>query len=139
MLGSSEYICSQLMAKTVYHIDRGNIEDFVRLFDVDGILEVRGQVHRGHEAIRALLGGRDPSRVPRHMLCTPTIFIEGEEGRGVGYFTVYEGHGDADSVLPLGQPVSVGEFHQRYRLGPNGWSIIAHRSQRIFQPTGAGQ
>lgn len=128
---SPEATCSQLMARTIFYVDRHDIEAFVGLFDAKGILKARDLHHTGHEAIRSFMHGRDPARITRHVLGTPCIIVDGEQARGIAYFTLYEGR-DGAALPPVALPVSVGEFHQEYRIGPSGWRVTSHQSVRVF-------
>lgn len=81
-----------------HYIDYGREQEFVELFTVDGVFEVR---HRqgnatarraGHAELTRYMAGhtRAPQRFHKHLLLQPVVALEGALARVESYFAVLE-------------------------------------------------
>jgi SnoaL-like domain len=107
--------------------DTGRIDEFVDCFAADGVLEVKGRAHLGHDAIASFVGdvgarftGRSGFLPARHHVASAWCEL-GNDGtaRGGAYFTLMAADG----------PDHWGVYRDRYVLVDGRWRF-AHRCVR---------
>lgn len=109
--------------------DRGRIDEVLSVFAGDGVLEVPGSTHAGHDAIRAFLSGVADARSggidlrgSRHHLTTCRIELDdAATARGWTYFF----------VMRAGTVIQEGSYIDRFVRTDDGWRI-AHRRVKIL-------
>ena len=111
-------------------LDGGDIEGVVALFaNATWRSAARGEVLRGHDEIKAVYDRvilYDGIPRTRHLMTNLIIELDesGDEASGRLSFTVLQ---QADDASPIA-PVVSGQYHDRYRRGPEGW----HFTDRLF-------
>lgn len=113
--------------------DRGRIDEVLGVFAPDGVLEVPGGAHHGHDAIRAFLSGVAQAnaggidlRGARHHLTTSRIEPDGPHAaQGWTWFF----------VMRAGTVIQEGTYIDRFERGANGWKI-AHRRVKVLWTLG---
>ncbi|HSQ01562.1 MAG TPA: nuclear transport factor 2 family protein [Candidatus Dormibacteraeota bacterium] len=119
----------ELVAAYAHAADSGRFDEVVGLFTLDGVLETPDHAeHRGHEAIRAFLGGTGralagamTAPLIRHHLSNLTVAVTGpDDATGAAYFFVVTERG----------PDHWGRYRDRYTRGDEGWRF-AHRRVRL--------
>jgi uncharacterized protein (TIGR02246 family) len=119
-----------LVAAYAQCADRGRFDELVGLFAADGVLQTPdGVEHRGHEAIRAFLGGTKEalagatgSGLIRHHVSSLHIEVTGPgSAAGAAYFFVVTERG----------PDHWGRYRDRYIGAADGRWRFAHRRVRL--------
>jgi len=108
--------------------DRGKIDEFVRVFAPDGVLEIKNEPLAGRDAIVAALTGIATGQRPevdlrgsRHQLTTTRIeMVDADNALGWVYFFVSR----------RGTIIEEGTYIDRYVRLPEGWRI-AHRRVKM--------
>lgn len=131
-----EWQLVSLSTRFAHHLDAGDFESMIALFDDDGVFDRGGSALRGHAEIRKAMAER-PSLTTRH-LSTNHYFASVEDDAACGVVTVLVLHGPPATN---GEPVQyatergrVLEFHDRYRRTDKGWKIVERVARPIFQP-----
>jgi hypothetical protein len=107
--------------------DRGRIAELVAVFADDGVLEVSGTRHEGHDAIRDFLSGVGragsgprPAFIQHHLTTSSITFENWSHARGDNYFLV---------TSPLGVD-HCGRYKDTYRRVGDRW-LIAERKATV--------
>ena len=111
-------------------IDAFADEALLALFTPDGEWWQPGkEPMRGRSQIADYLQERDRSVPGRHVASNILIDMEGsEQARVVSYYTVFKaGPGGAPT------PVSMGEYHDIFRLDQGRWRIARRETHRVFR------
>jgi hypothetical protein len=108
--------------------DRGQAADLSHLFAPDGVLEIHGgKSHTGPQAIEAFLSTVASDNTSggtywRHYVATHNVEVTSRsEGAGTAYFQVIDNQGLNHW----------GRYRDRYRKGPTGQWLFAHRLVRV--------
>lgn len=129
-----ERACTELVLDYAYFRDRQNADAVADLFAPDAVLKVLGQDYVGNDAIRARIQQGRGGPVFRHMMSTIRIFVDDQDhARGVSYVTVYSAAA-GDLPRPLGDPLGVGEYHDRFVRTDSGWKIQYREFIPVFMP-----
>lgn len=129
-----ERACTDLVLDYAYFRDRQDADAVAELFTADAVLQVLGQDYVGKEAIRARIAQGQGGPVFRHMMSTIRIFIDDDgHARGVSYVTVYSAAA-GELPRPLGAPLGVGEYHDRFVYTDAGWKIQHREFVPVFMP-----
>ena len=126
------------LAELAWHADNTSIEDvdeYVACFTADAEWEMRGDVRRGHEAIRQgaierrQAGTSGPGSKVAHFLAMTTVAFDDDDiARARSYIQAYR---NADTDAPT---LSVmGQYHDVFRRTPDGWKL--HRRRVDFSWT----
>ena len=119
--------CTSLISRFSYYVDHRQFSDAVALFTEDGTFERPDRTAKGHAEIASLWEGR-PESVYTHHLCYLPHFLMLDEtvAKAVTAFTLYHDEHLGEGLPPIGVPAAVAEYHDQFRLTPDGWRI-AHR------------
>jgi ketosteroid isomerase-like protein len=118
--------CQRLCLDFAAHADQNNPDALAALFMPDAVFERLGEIHRGREAIRALIAGRPADVWSRHYCSNIRIDLapDGQSASGQGYFLMFRGPvGSADRATVHA------EFRDTFVLTPSGWRI---QSRKVF-------
>lgn len=130
--------CERLAIAFAHAVDHRDTERAVALFAPDATFERRGEVLRGHAAIRAAQQARVPGIVTRHLCSTIDIQVmDDRHAKGTVYFLLYK-HESAvpgSGPAPLGQPETLGEYQDEYILSDTGWKISKRVAKAAFRRT----
>ena len=113
-----------------YLVDHRRYEEVIGLFAPDGVFERPGLTADGPQAIREFLLSRPEGVKTRHV-CAPPFFDHVDAGcaRSITYVTIFHGPGADDEAISVAGPAGVVEFHDSFRLTPDGWRIAHHESR----------
>ncbi len=127
--------CERLVTLYCHYVDHGEAARIVDLFSVDGVFTAPGVVTlSGRGELEEGLGQRQErsaTRTARHVCNNLLIDVLDEDNAtGVVYVTVYRHDRkkaeSAGAVAPIGLPLMVGEYRDRFVRTDGGWRI-AHR------------
>ncbi|TWT14096.1 nuclear transport factor 2 family protein [Reyranella sp. CPCC 100927] len=131
--------CQKLAIDFARHVDQRNVEGAVGVFAEDATFERRGEVLRGHAAIRAAQLARSKTLVTRHVCANIAIdVVDGERATGAVSFVLFrhdhaEAGTDASKPAPLSGPEMVGEYIDEYRRTAAGWRIAKRVAKAAFR------
>ncbi len=132
-----EAACQRLSFAFSVLVDRNDAEGVSSLFLPDGSFNRSDMSLDGADQIRAFLKNRSGTRITRHVCANILIDVEDESNAsGITYFTLYEGEragADEDGPLAVRLPLTVGEYHDRYKKTEDGWRIAERRSVAVFR------
>ena len=127
--------CERLVTLYCHYVDHGEAARIVDLFSEDGVFSAPGVVTlSGRDQLQKGLGQRQErseTRTSGHICNNLLIDVQDHDNAtGVVYVTVYrhdrkQGE-DAGTVAPIGLPLMVGEYRDRFVRSTDGWRI-AHR------------
>jgi len=119
--------CERLVKRYCHIVDLAGGEGLPELFAEDGEFEVNGQAV-GREALRA----RPANHALMRHFCTNTLIdvLDESTARGVTYLTAYV---EAPGTEGVGLPAFVGEYHDEFRLTPDGWRFASRRTHATFR------
>jgi len=125
-----ELACRDLTARFAICLDLRRFAEVAALFTVDGVFHrPNGDIVVGRENIERALSMRSPTIHSIHHVSTVLMQeISEHEASGWSSFTGFTR--DSSTTAPMALRGS-GFFHDRYRLGEEGWLIaerIAHES-----------
>ncbi|AMK19580.1 MULTISPECIES: nuclear transport factor 2 family protein [Sphingobium] len=124
--------CNRLVVAYAVLVDRRRYDEMVALFTEDCLFERPGVEAKGSEALRAFLDSRPATIATRH-LCSHPFFerVGADEATAITYVTIFHGEGSDEGPNEVPGVAGLAEFHDVFRLTPNGWRI-AHR---VAKPT----
>ena len=139
-----ERACGRLVTSFSHHVDHGQAARIADLFAEDGEFTAPGVVTlRGRDELREGLGRRQEKslRAARHVCSNLLIDVLGRDhAEGVVYVAIYRhefGEGeDPTGPAPLGPPLMLGEYRDRFVPTDRGWRFarrevrVAFRSRR---------
>ncbi|MDP3139997.1 MAG: nuclear transport factor 2 family protein [Burkholderiaceae bacterium] len=131
-----EAACRRLAVAYGRFIDVYDDEGVVGLFTPDAVWQRPGQPPLvGHDAIRSFLATRDRSTLMRHVMSNFIVTpVDASHARGLSYWTGYVALNHPPQTLAMPQaPFSVGEYHDEYVRGTNGWLISSRSTHYIFR------
>jgi ketosteroid isomerase-like protein len=127
------HACERLVLDSAAFADSHRPEELANLFTKEAVL-VRpvGLPLQGRAAIREAYATRPAERVTRHLVTNIRIDVESAtHARGASYVLLWS-CSTKDQAGPLGrparQPAVVGEFHDVFRLGADGWRISSREA-----------
>jgi hypothetical protein len=127
--------CQELILTITQHVDHGEAEDAAALFADDGVLARAGKEFSGKDQLVEAYTD-PPSRLVRHINGGSVVTVADADHAGaVTYFIAYRHETDgepAEVPAPLGQPFSVGEWHDEFVRTEAGWRFSSRRTKRIF-------
>jgi hypothetical protein len=128
--------CRDLVLEITQYGDHGEAERAADLFAEGGTWIRGGRPFSGREEILESYGVEPPEQVSRHLNGGTVITVEDEDNAtGVTYYLAYRYRADgvdAELPVPLEQPFSLGEWHDRFVRTPRGWRFAARATQRVF-------
>lgn len=133
MAQACERDCARLSIVFARYVDSRDYDKLIALFTPDGVLDRRGEIIKGHGAIRTVMEARPAELRTRHICTNIEITQIGpRSAEGLTVFTLYRGR-EKDAVEPvkLAGPAFVGEYRDRFEHTPEGWRI-AHREVRLL-------
>lgn len=133
---SIEQTCRALVVALVHLQDHGEAEQAAALFTKCGVWHRAGQPIHGREQIHAMIAARPPNRLIRHLATTIKIdVVDARQATGVTYYLAYRHDAATDLVLPvpLGNPFSIGEWHDTFVATADGWRLDSRETKRLFQ------
>jgi hypothetical protein len=132
-----EQECRDLVVALGFYTDRGENDKAVVLFAPDGQWIRAGKPLTGHRELLESMKERSPTIIVRHMIANIMIQVkDGKSAEGVTYYTAYNHDTGANPhklPAPLGLPFSLGEWHDKFVLTPEGWRISKRETKRLFQ------
>jgi len=123
-----ERACRELVLRAARCADAGDAAGLAQLFAPDGILvRPNAQPLQGRTAIEAAYAQRPADRLTRHLVTNTLVEIESpSSARALSYVLLWTGSSTDPEGL-RGRPAHagplVGEFDDRFTLGPEGWRI----------------
>lgn len=127
--------CRELILTITQHVDHGEAAEAAALFAENGVLARAGREFSGTEELVAAYTD-PPSRLVRHVNGGTVVTVaDADHASAVTYFIAYRHETDGEPVevpAPLGQPFSVGEWHDGFVRTEAGWRFASRRTQRIF-------
>ncbi|MFM9982911.1 MAG: nuclear transport factor 2 family protein [Burkholderiales bacterium] len=131
--------CERLALDFAWHVDHRNAEDVVALFAPEASFERKGEVLKGRAEIRAAQLKRPAGLVTRHVCANLRIdVLDADHARGTHYFLLYRhdhaaAGSDAEKPAPLGQPETLGEYHDEFVRTAEGWKIARRVAKAAFR------
>jgi hypothetical protein len=131
-----EQACRDLVLAITQHGDHGEAKAAAALFARGGKLIRAGREFTGEEELLAAYGDQPPTQIARHLNGGSVITVLDEDNAtGVTYYLAYRHEASGDAVelpAPLGQPFSVGEWHDRFVRTEAGWRFSSRETRRVF-------
>jgi hypothetical protein len=128
--------CRDLVLAVTQHGDHAEAPEAAALFAAGGKLVRGGREFTGEAELLAAYGDQPPTQVARHINGGTVITVlDGGNATGVTYYLAYrhETSGDPPELpVPLGQPFSVGEWHDRFVRTDAGWRFASRETRRVF-------
>ncbi len=117
------------------YVDTRDYEKLIALFTPDGVLDRRGELVVGPDAIRGMMDARPPELRTRHICTNIEITPTGDPtAEGLTVFTLYRGQEkNAAEPVELTGPAFVGEYKDQFRKTAEGWRIARREVRLIFQ------
>lgn len=131
-----EAACRRLAVAYGRFIDLYDDEGVLGLFTPDAVWQRPGQPPlRGQGDIRRFLASRDRATLMRHVMSNFMIdVIDADHASGVSYWTGYVAADPAPRMTATARaPFSVGEYHDQYVRGPQGWRIASRTAHYVFR------
>lgn len=134
-----ERACERLVTRYCHYVDHGEAARIADLFAENGVFTAPGVVTlAGRDELRAGLGRRQEqstTRTSRHVCNNLLVTVEDpDNASGTVYVTLYRHdrgeEEDADATAPLGLPLMLGEYRDRFVRTDEGWRI-AHREVAV--------
>ncbi len=137
-----ERACEQLSIAYARAIDFRDYDTFVRLFAIDGVMDV-GQPIVGREAIAAAVSKRPDELRSRHVLTNHFVEVmDASTARGIAYLSLYR-HVGPESLeagpAPLLGPAAVGHYEDRYVLENDVWRFAKRKLHLAFRKPAASK
>jgi hypothetical protein len=127
--------CRDLVLAVTQHSDHGEAREAAALFAPDGRLVRGGRAFTGEAELLEAYADQ-PALLVRHLNGGTVITVLDEDhATGVTYYLAYRHDGGGEAVelpVPLGQPFSVGEWHDRFVRTPAGWRLASRETRRVF-------
>lgn len=121
---------SEVIFGYCHRIDAFADEALLELFTEDGEWWTpSAEPYRGRAQIARYLAARDRAVPGRHVASNILIDLEGpEQAKVVSYYTVFK-------AGPTGAPtpISMGEYHDIFRLDQGRWRIARRVTHRVFR------
>jgi ketosteroid isomerase-like protein len=132
-----ERACQRLITTYTHLVDFGNAPAIAELFTPDGVWRSDDLVMVGQDEIRAGFERRQgvTRRQSRHVCTNILIDVDGDEATGLCYLVNYRHDsesGVAEKPAPVEVPKYVGEYHDRFVRGPEGWRIAERHFDLAF-------
>ena len=128
--------CERLVTAYCHYVDHDDAERIAELFTEDGVWKSPEATLDGREAIRKAMAERQANagRMSRHVCNNLLIDIVDEDhAEGVVYLTLYRHDGEEGRRFsPLGSPVMVGEYRDRFLRTAQGWRITHREAAASF-------
>ncbi len=128
--------CERLVTAYCHYVDHDDAERIAELFTEDGVWKSPEATLDGREAIRKAMAERaaNAGRMSRHVCNNLLIDIVDEDhAEGVVYLTLYRHDGEEGRRFsPLGSPVMVGEYRDRFLRTAEGWRITHREAAASF-------
>jgi hypothetical protein len=128
-----ENACAKLVARYTHWVDFGEAARVAGLFAVDGVWEVGENRFEGREAVHGMFAARQAmsQRRSRHVCTNLAIdVVDGDRATGLVYLSLYRhdlpANAPADALPPVGPPVAVGQYRDRFTRTEEGWRF-SHR------------
>ena len=136
----AEAACIRLQHLYCITADRCDVEGFVALFAPGASITVpEHPAFVGQDAIRAAMQAlADTGITNRHVASNSVIDVhDGANASGLCYLTVYASAAapDAQGFRPLELPSTVGEYHDEFAAGIDGWRFKSRSLMRVFRRT----
>jgi hypothetical protein len=127
--------CERLSIAFAYYVDRCDYKSLLQLFTPDGVLDRRGDLAVGIDAIERVMAARPKDIRTRHVCSNIFVRMNGERSAtGNTYFTLYRGKEPGpDQSVDLTGPSFVGEYEDEFSLTDDGWKINKRAVKLIFQ------
>jgi 3-phenylpropionate/cinnamic acid dioxygenase small subunit len=125
----------RLSVAFAYYVDHRQYDALVALFLEDGVLDRRGEIVEGRDAIHAVMLARAPDIRTRHVCSNIFVSSAGDDwAEGVTYFTLYRGKEQStEDPIDLTGASFVGEYHDRIARTPEGWKLARRTVRLVFQ------
>lgn len=123
--------CERVVLRFTAAFDASDLDGMLAEFAPDGAWQRQEGAVRGHDGLRALMAGRPPGLLVRHVITNMRVATAGAgSATCMSYVTVYRhDHGGAKPV-PLGQPALVGVYHDVLRKAEQTW-LLSGRSVSV--------
>ena len=135
----AERACERLVYRYAQLLDLGQAEKVPELFVDDGVWELPGRIRfAGRAELDAGIPTRlnAPGRTARHLCMNVVIDVLGpDEAVGTSYMVNYrydDPSGVPADVAPTGDPVYIGEYHDRFVRTEDGWRFHQRRTELAF-------
>lgn len=134
-----ERACAKLVTQYTHWVDFGSAERVAELFASDGVWEVGDTRFEGQDAVRGMLRARQEmsQRRSRHVCTNLDIeVLDLAHARGLVYLSLYRCDlppgTPADALAPVGPPVAVGQYRDRFVHTEAGWRFAHRRAELAF-------
>lgn len=131
----AEWSCAKLITRFAYSVDHRRYDDLLNLLAEDAVVEWPGNSVSPQELVAQM------KQVPAnllwcHMLSPPVIDrSEADAIEMRSYVVLYDSElGEDDEIPAASAPSSVAEYHDSFRLTPQGWRM-ARRSVALVMGT----
>lgn len=131
--------CERLALDFAWHVDHRNVDSVVALFAPDAAFERKGEILKGRAEIHAAQLKRPADLVTRHVCSNLRIdVLDADQATGSHYFLLYRhdhaaAGSDATKPAPLGQPETLGEYHDEFVRTEEGWKIARRVAKAAFR------
>ena len=125
---SAEEKIRQTIARFCHFTDKGDFDNWVRLFAEDGCIVLMEQEHRGHAALRAFIELDQPPELRgMHLTTDSVIEIAGNEAKVSSNF-IFLAEGKTASIV-----VAAGRYHDTLVAIGEEW-LFARRETELVGP-----
>lgn len=135
----AERACERLVYRYAQLLDLGQQDKVPALFVDDGVWELPGRIRfAGRAELDAGIPTRlnAPGRTARHLCMNVVIDVLGpDEAVGTSYMVNYrydDPSGVPADLAPTGDPVYIGEYHDRFVRTEGGWRFRRRRTELAF-------
>ena len=135
----AERACERLVYRYAQLLDLGQADKVPELFVDDGVWELPGRIRfAGRAELDAGIPTRltAPGRTARHLCMNVVIDVLGpDEAVGTSYMVNYrydDPSGVPADLAPTGDPVYIGEYHDRFVRTEDGWRFHQRRTELAF-------
>jgi ketosteroid isomerase-like protein len=77
-----------VVARYCHLIDGAQVDEWIELWTDDGAMVLGGDRTEGHDALRALAGGVDPSMGLRHVVTNVVVDVDGDAATSSSYLQI---------------------------------------------------
>ena len=123
--------CERVVLRFTAAFDASDLDGMMAEFAPDGVWRRQEGTLRGHDGLRALMGGRPPGLLVRHVITNLRVTSAGPGAAECkSYVTVYRHDGGGAKPAPLSQPALVGSYHDTLRKVDGTW-LLSGRSVAV--------
>ena len=123
--------CERVVLRFTAAFDASDLNGMLAEFAPDGVWQRQEGAVRGHDGLHALMAGRPPGLLVRHVITNMRVAPAGTKSATcTSYVTVYRHDHGGVKPVPLVQPALVGTYHDVLHKTEETW-LLSGRSVSV--------